>query len=46
MGVLCKLGLHNWKETKRWGGRTCTWCQHTELRLYDKQTGTYWEKVT
>jgi hypothetical protein len=46
MGVLCKLGLHKWEDGPSWGTRACSWCQHVEVRRYDKDTGSSWERVT
>jgi len=46
MGVLCKLGLHRWKNDDQQGSRVCSGCQHAEVRHYDKEMGTYWLRVT
>ena len=45
MKIFCWLGLHGWIDGD-WSSRNCTHCGHIEIRMYSKESGTYWERVT
>mgnify|MGYP003656833141 CR=1 FL=1 len=46
MKMLCLIGLHRWANNERWGSRGCLGCGHVEVRMYTKESGPYWERVS
>jgi len=46
MKVLCVIGLHLWTPDTRWATRVCRNCSHVEVRMYTKENGPYWERVS
>ena len=44
--VICDRGRHWWKPNCVWSTRVCRGCGHVEARMYTKQDGYYWERLT
>ena len=44
--VICDRGRHWWKPNGVWSTRVCRGCGHVEARMYTKQDGYYWERLT
>jgi hypothetical protein len=46
MQWLCLVKVHSWQPDSNWASRVCLGCGNTEILMYTRENGTFWERIT